>query len=327
MKPENEHPPVPHEERHHMTYSSLDPLEYVGLVKAINDGTQERYSQLLQDIPLPNDACIITVGSDGKHERHAQSQSEFVLIITNPDNGEIRDKAMKTILQHQDELHPDLRPYGSIEVKVIHSPMPCSYTYNEISRIYPDRYLNSNLIVGNEQTYLQIREKVLSEIADPSDLGRRIREKMKDQLRDYQKTIDSGIFRGITNFDPEHAIQWYNEPAPTQLGFKSAYIRSVQRKFDIVIAQKIKSEQLEIPDTARSLPSATIDKFDFFAQREFLSTDVAEKTAEAYAWFLQQYHHIQEHYKNTHQSTTLQSNQSDFTQYSQIIKSFLKTTL
>jgi hypothetical protein len=233
---------------------------------------------------------------------------------------------MKRILQHQDELHPDLRPYGSIEVKVIHSPMPCSYTYNEISRIYPDRYLNSNLIVGSEQTHLQIREKVLSEIADPSDLGRRIREKMKDQLRDYQKTIETGIFRGVPNFDPDNAIQWYSEPLPTQLGFKSAYIRSIQR-FDIVIAQKIKSEQLEISDTARSLPSATVDKFDFFAQRGFLNTDIAEKTAEAYAWFLQQYHHIQEHYKNIHQPITLQSNQADFKHYSQIIKSFLKTTL
>jgi hypothetical protein len=56
MKPENERTSIPSEERHHMTYSSLDPLEYVGLVKTITDGTQERYSQLLQNIPLPNHA-------------------------------------------------------------------------------------------------------------------------------------------------------------------------------------------------------------------------------------------------------------------------------
>jgi len=281
----------------------------------------------LKSAHVPNNACIMMVGSDGKHERHAQSQSEFVLVISSPDNGKIKESVMKTILDNIDGLHPDLRPNGTIEVKVIHSPMPCSYAYNQISRIYPDRYLNSRRIVGNTETHNQIREKVLHEMSDSSDLGRRIRDKMKDQLRDYQKAIDTGIFRGVPNFDPLLGTQYYKESPPIQLGFKSAFIRSVQRKFDIATAQNIRSGKISLSDAVLHLPAATIDKFDYFTFNGCIQQKTATKASEAYAWFLQQYHHIQEHYKNAHQPISLQSKSADFLYYSQIIKEFLKTTL
>jgi len=327
MLPERNYRIDPHEPRHHMTYSELNPLEYAGLVKVINGVTQDSYSRILKETHLSRDACLITVGSDGKHERHAQSQTEFVLVINTHDNGSVKEKVMKTILSHPEELRPDMRPYGSIEVKIIHSDTPCSYVYNEISHIYPDRYLNSSLIGGNKQTFFKLREKVLNEMTDASDLGKRIRGKMKDQLRDYEKATDSGIFRGVINFDHVHGIQYYSEVPPLQTGFKSAFIRGVQRKFDILTAKKIRASQLTPSDTAANLPSATIDKFEFFQQRGFIPAAMATETAEAYAWFLQQYHHIQEHYKDIHQPISLQSKPVDFIHYSQIIKKFLKTTI
>lgn len=318
-------PPI--EPRHHTTYFALDPLEYAGLVSTVNQSTHEFYSRLFSsDVKLLRGECIIVVGSDGKNERHAQSRTEFELILPWPDNQEVRDHIMRVLYANQKHIHLELGPKKRIEVKVLTDAMPVSYAFGDSQRVYPDRLFNSALILGSVATHLAIREKVLAEMTAPTELGRRIRDKLKDQLSEHCRAIKTGTFRKILNFDPNTGTQFYQEEEAMQTGFKPAYIRAIQRKFDILTVLAIQKRELDASDVLGNLSTTTHEKFDFFVQRGLLKPELAEKTAQAYMWFLQQYHHIQEHYKTEQCPVMLPVRRQVFTHYAGIVQRFLQET-
>jgi hypothetical protein len=83
------------------------------------------------------------------------------------------------------------------------------------------------------------------------------------------------------------------------MGFKMGPLRAVQRKLDILTVSGLRAGIFNAEDLASSLPSNTVDRFDFFSQRELLTAEQAENFSHAYLWFLREYHKAQEGFKQS----------------------------
>lgn len=79
----------------------------------------------------------------------------------------------------------------------------------------------------------------------------------------------------------------------------------------------------EVTDLLENLSTTTHEKFEYFVRRGLLPPELARQTAQAYTWFLQHYHHIQEHYKSEQRLMQLPSSRRAFVQYAESVNQFL----
>ncbi|HKZ35490.1 MAG TPA: hypothetical protein VJ242_02135 [Patescibacteria group bacterium] len=282
-------------------YKDLSPIEYVGMMRTVNENAVDHLRQIFQDLPLAKDQCVVTIGSDGKGERHGQSKTEFMVI--------------------QNELHPPIVPMqirrdlskslhrnvdSNIELKTLEDDRLLSLAFKNRKLVYPDRVLNAGFIIGNQEIFHEARKRVLQEMTAAGPESRRLREYMERQLWRYKKSIKTGLSRDVETFSASEGWQYYNETPPhTGFGFKHGFLRATQRKFDILTARWIKQGVVTIDRLVEDLPTNTYEKFDYFSSMNLLSPNLARGASEAYAWFLQQYHQVQETYQETREPVVL----------------------
>jgi len=303
------------------SFNNLNPTEYYGLVTdAVNPNNLEAISRQLELIDLPDGVLVSVAGSDGKLEQHAQSKTELIVIQEESSlNGDV-------ILQdffgseHYLELF-DTGPCGVIDTKSLDQNVPLSYAFGDANTAYPDRTLNMfplhPLTESGLDLYLRTRERTLEEMSRDKS----IKGKLKDQLRSYKRSMKTGEFRHIPIFDYSRHVQYYSEMWPAySTGFKTAFLRAVQRKLDLLTINLGSTKDWN--EVAREMPTTTLGRLEYLAEANVITRNSAVLTAEAYAWFLQQYHYIQEVYKINQEPTELPFDPVLFERYSQSIEHF-----
>ena len=168
--------------------------EYWGLLETVTANWQEKIREDLSFLPClevlrKNGFCFTLPGSDGKGERHPQSKTELVLLLKqrNP-------PLVERVRQEIGEIERE--GLGALEVKVVgKEESPLSFYNGYSQRVYPDRVLNSRFLMGDYGLYFEARCQVLGEMKE-----RRVKRKMKDQLRQYRKAIEGGVYRGLVIF-------------------------------------------------------------------------------------------------------------------------------
>lgn len=172
--------------------------------------------------------------------------------------------------------------------------------------------------------------KVLQEMSNDDEIGRKIRKAMKSQLKIYRRTIKQGKYRHLTVFEvgPESGWQYYFEGddwSKNIMGFKMGPLRAVQRKLDILTADYLRIGVFTAEDLAVSLPTNTIERIEFFAQMGQYPLGQAESLGLSYLWFLREYHRVQEKFKNSpkYEVVSTKFNSQEFNMNLAIINSFL----
>ncbi len=300
-------------------FTDLDPTEYYGLVTdEINFNHLNDLHRLLEGVDLPDGVLIATCGSDGKLEQHAQSQTELVVVQKHANlNG---DAVLRSFFgkDRYRELF-DVGDNDAIDMKSLDTEDTFSYAYDNPDIVYPDRVLNSYpvypLTADALDLYYQARIRTLDEMSS----SRPIRKEMKGQLRDYKHAMQTGVYRRARAFDTDRHVQYYSEiPEQYTLGFKTSFIRAVQRKLDLLtISLKDKKTREEV---AKTMPTTTVGRLAYVAEAGIVPFDVAAPASEAYAWFLQQYHFVQENYKGNGVPTEMPYDPKAFAKYSQDIE-------
>lgn len=322
--------------RRHMRlreFNSLDshqlpPLDYASMVQtAINPNFRglliSRFEGFKPTYGL-NSVCIVATGSDGKMERHIQSKSEFIWLDNRPPKSPVHiSQDIGKFLHWYDETNEiafhqayDALPHP-FEVKSLTNPeAPYSYAYGNRNVVYPDRILNSVVVFGNPNLLREAKRKVYEEITADSAVGKHIREEIKEQLRISRKALESGISRGVYCFNLEQTppVQYYNEmetqigePRVSTTGFKFPAMRLVQRTLDLITIDAIRTKKISIEE-AIDFPTNTIARIQTLRDYGILPINTYD-IEHAYAWFLQQYHAVQEAYKDKiHQNNERHAN-------------------
>jgi hypothetical protein len=299
----------------------LPPHEYMGCLLLINEKYIEDDTNALKGIKLKPSQAAIVVGSDGKLERHAQSSTEFVFLAT-PTNPQIDiSKIHDSLARYNVAFFPSMT--GGIEQRIVGGNETLSYFENDRGRVHPDRILNSMFIGGDWNTYQAARLQILEEMTSDGEDGKRIRGRLADQLKTYKHTIKSGISRERQVFDVETATQYYDEGENAGFGFKHAQIRAVQAAFNLLIVRAIRKGKVSISEIATNMHSRTYDKFEYCEALGLLDQNIAAPAQTAYAWFLREYHRVQEEYKDTHRPVALRFNRDEFNKHNAAIAEFL----
>lgn len=303
---------------------SLGEFEYWGLLKTVGanwrDELRREYAALAGSSELFGDKpyCLILPGSDGKEERHPQSKTEIILLLEESNfslEEEIGKKA--EAMSRKNSIS------GFVETKIAGSKeAPLSFFEHSPSHVYPDRVLNSYLLVGDRQLYLRARRQVLEEMT-----GKKIKEAMRDQLRQYKKVIRTGEYRNLKVFSEEEGEQYYFESRETKrirFGFKVGFLRAVQRKLDLETVRWLESGQEGVDFLAQNLPMSTVERIAYFAQRGLFDKNFALNLQEAYLWFLKNYHYAQESFsKNKGRVAVVSFSQERFAAEKEVITNFL----
>jgi hypothetical protein len=277
----------------------LSPLEYFGLLRVINQSRRESLNESLKGIELDGflkDEALILTGSDGKEERHPQSETEMIILSEKP----IDEASQSLIVAIINDLDQET---GKIEIKPLNSSV-LSFYNNQEEFIYPDRVLNGFFLLGDQSLFYKARLQVLQEMISDDEVGRKIRETMRSQLKSYRKAIREGKYRNhqIFMIDGDQGQQYYFEGEDWReniMGFKMGPLRAVQRKLDILTVNGLRAGIFNAEDLALSLPSNTLERFDFFSQRGLLNAEQAKNLSLAYLWFLREYHKAQEEFKRS----------------------------
>ena len=298
---------------------SLPPLEYLGLVESINGNTHDHYANILRVIPLRDDQCFVVVGSDGKKERHAQSKTELVLIQATDKPSSVAQQATLTLVANA--FHFATGRSG-VEYKILANSLPVSYVYGDYRLVYPDRTLNGSYICGQINTYLQARAKVLQEISGDDSTSRRIRETMGGQLRQHRSAIKTGVYSKIPVFSWQQSLQFYSEERPLAYGFKSSFLRAVQRKLDIITAHILRKGTVHIDKLVSNLPVSTYERLEYLLGNGLF---YPQRIGMAYAWFLREYHKVQAVYKKVMKPIALPFNRQEFDTFANVILDFVNS--
>ncbi|OGK30051.1 hypothetical protein A3F29_03440 [Candidatus Roizmanbacteria bacterium RIFCSPHIGHO2_12_FULL_33_9] len=312
-------------------YTTLTDLEYLDTVRQENKVYRADIIDKLNGLDLPQGACLALSGSDGKSEKHIQSLPELILII---DSEEDRFLALKVVEWYDQKYGSgsyvkefDTAAKGMPEVKVVFSDLPISNT-NELEfggsgfSLYPDRILNSSFIKGDEESHLRAKIKTLQEMATT-----KIVRGLKDQIRDYKRPLHTGFYRGEAVFsvdDNEKTVSEYydeHEGAYT-VGFKIPFLRSVQRKLDILTAQLLRSGKISsIDEFAKLYPSNTLERMSFLS--EYVDITGLNDLKNAYLWFLRAYHQAQEEYKTTQKRIVAKFDMQEFIRHREAVLRFI----
>ena len=300
-------------------YLNLNTQEYLGLLLCLNqtylNKIQKKLSSLSLSTDLTTDFAILAVGSDGKKERHPRSRTELIIVGDN-----LTENVLETtqLLDDNSEfLSLENQRIGGTEVKIFNNSL--SYYKNQTNNVYPDRILNTVFVAGNPEVHKKARIEILKEMSSASHQATIIREKMKKQLLEYLKAAKTGIYRKQPVFSITETQQYYLESSNyLTTGFKIPFLRTVQRLADLLTVKLIDDGKMSIEQAAVLLPTVTVNRLELLSNFDYIQNPT--ELVNAYTWFLQKYHHIQENNRHQpNQISTLRYNPDEFTKHSQII--------
>jgi len=295
----------------------LSPEEYYGCVYTINENRRLALKEDFASAPInPLTDVLIVNGSDGKSERHTQSKTEITLLTSQPTEAgaqPLADWYRKSKWSDMSAFF-DVSPTGMPEVKVVGDPdAPLAYAYDDSKLVYPDRVLNSRLIVGNEDVLRDAKKQVLTEISSDGLTGKRMRKEIEGQLQIAMRGLETGEYRHKRIFTTDPPQQYYDEdPQNYSVGFKISGLRPVQRMTDLLTIRAIRAGKLSIDD-ASTFSTSTVDRIEALSERG-LAPDV-QSVIPAYQWFLQQYHVAQDRYKSTRGEVSVPFRADQFNQH------------
>jgi len=299
---------LPASEQESLCYEEFEPWEYFGLLAVTNENHQKMLREGLREFGagMPDDVAIITVGSDGKMERHAQSKTELVLISGRDYGVELRQSFREYCGSYLPADDIEYAYDGLPGYFCLDSNTPFSYVYGDRRLVYPDFVLNSQLIIGDDAIWILARQRVLDEFTE-SHLGKSVKGVVRKQLTHHRKVMREGGDNAGVCWSLSEDLQFYDEEKHV-FGFKSGPIRAVQRKMDLLTLSAV-------PLQADDLPTKTVDRIAYFSHMGLIDPQLGEDLAVAYLWFLQKYHQVQEVYKMTRQPASHQFCQEDFTRH------------
>lgn len=300
---------------------SFSPREYWGLLETITLNRAQELQNIFSDFHLSSHACLAVVGSDGKRERHPQSKTEVVIWQSQPDHQP--PDLPKWYEQSFDRPYSDSFDSGKkgCEVKTLSEPVPLSYAFGDEDLVYPDRVLNAHPILGNQDIYYAGRRRVLAEMTDDTETGKRIREHLKQQRATYKQALTSYVYRNQPVFSLDPPAQFYNGEGGV-FGFKIPVLRLVQRCLDTVTVKAIRTGLLDIGTASVQLPTPTIERLDYFMKLGVLPED--GEVSLAYLWFLKQYHCAQELYQQAGRKVELEFDLETYNNHIRSLLSFMK---
>jgi hypothetical protein len=302
------------------SYTTSD-LEYFWTyVQKLNRNRRARLrEELTSEISLDKDAAIVLVGSDGKGERQFQSKSDLVFLGMSNFDPDLA-KYFYDCLRRQ-KLMDSIEEYKDLSkgIYLLDGEIPLSYVTGNKSAVYPDYLLHSRMICGDDKLHNQVRHEVVREMTGNNELGRRIREKMRDQLNLQRGAISQGIYREGVLFDDQ--FQYYSETQPFSYGFKFPFLRTIQRRLDFTLISIVNDIGIGNFDVA-NYPTATVDRIKYFIEQGVMDLEQGMHIREAYLWFLQRYHEIQNNYLKAQEPTKLVYDKEKFKYYSELVKQF-----
>lgn len=307
-------------------YVEATPREYWNTIKELNKFELREMSRDFAGVPIdPRTTCIVVVGSDGKLERHAQSRTEIV-VLHRPSSKSTQERDAieipKKIVDWYNRAHPkegeryeesfDLSLGDVPEIKILDDvQLPLAYFLPPLMEgpptIFPDRVLNTVILTPQaSKVYFDARTQVLLEMTSFDHSAGGIRRKMKQQLKEYRRAAQTGRYRGRSVFSVDDGVlkETYDEvPDSRAAGFKVPFLRTVQRYMDLLTTRLVLDSSLDLNTVVCGLPMSTIDRLKFFRKHNLFPegnpTEKIDGVIDAYAWFLQAYHFVQEIYKHT----------------------------
>ena len=300
-------------------FKALDPDEYAGLVQVVNGNNHRELSNRLARLGN-HDLCIMTVGSDGKQERHSQSRAELAIVHT----GALRFDPQLEIAR---ALHEDVTNYNleATEVRRLDEPeLVLSYAFGNPNSVYPDRLLNSSFVVGNRDIWLRTRRQVLSEMSGESSVSARIRRHLRKQVQLYRQALERGTYAGHTIFNQEDGVMFYDEdPLHYRVAIKMSHLRLVQRHLDRLVAHGLVNNNLTIEQTSAELPAETTVRIAYLADAGLIKEGVdAGELIYGYEWCLQQYHLCQQRFKQRRTLSEVHFDKEVFASISELLYNF-----
>lgn len=304
-------------------FKALDPNEYAGLVQVVNEETQRLLEGQLDEYGGPG-VCIMTVGSDGKKERHSQSHIELAVVYS------VDQLSFDPYKDFSNALKDTDHGYSSdvLEVRDLNEQGQfLSHAFGNTEAVYPDRLLNSSLIAGDERLWVAVRRQVMEEMSADSPASSRVRRHMRRQVQLYRQALQRGLYAGNTIFDAEKGEMYYDEdPNDYRAGIKMSHLRSVQRHLDRLTAKAIRLQRLPIDQGALELPTSTEERIRYLASLGVIDNiDDIEAVIFAYQWSLQWYHLSQQRFKESRSSAVVHFDADIFREVCEVINQF--TTL
>ena len=279
---------------------NLPPGEYYDCVKTLNRNTKESLAFRMRNAPLdPRETAIVIAGSDGKQERHTQSRTELIIIRRLGQPGNLSSAVYSWYDGKYGWTKSHFEGFlatGLPELKTVgDESSPLAFAFGDRNLVYPDRTLNSQLVFGNSEILHDAKKQVLTESCADNETGKKIRDKMKKQLINALSALKTGSYDGQTIFTIDPPMQVYDENRENySVGFKIAGLRPVQRLIDLITIRAIRKGQLDI-DSAVMFPTDTVGRIEALIEHGVIPDNPA--LAEAYQWFIQQYHVAQDRYK------------------------------
>lgn len=301
-------------------YTTANLEEFWNYVQRLNRNRRTRLRTLLtEDVRLSDSQAIILVGSDGKGERQFQSKSDMVFLGVNGFDQEIINYVYAKLDNEGIGNTIETPTNISNAICLLNSQGPLSYVRGNLNSVYPDYLLHSRIIAGEENLHQTIRLKIIEEMIAENKLGNRIREKMKAQLNMQRKVMKSGIYREAVLFDKKS--QYYSEQTPQGFGFKIPFLRAVQRRLDFALIDFVDPAKIDMFDI-ENYPSATVDRIGYFVEKGVIPAKEGKEVREAYLWFLQRYHEIQNFYLHMQTPIKVDYDRDKFQHYSEIVRKF-----
>lgn len=303
----------------------IPPLEYVSYVKNLNIGYLQKIQEKLNPVyhlVCQNECCVTLTGSDGKEERHPQSNHEVEFIVQRGTDKVQFSKAVVEAYKNFGDFPSEFSEYNELPVvRIIDDEQEVlSHAYNNRSLVYPDRLLNSKLVFGSEEVYKKARTQILKEFSVRFPEHRRIWERSSDQLSDYKKAFSSGLYRNIPVFSESEAVQFYDEDRNHLCyGFKIPLLRPVQKKLDLLTMKLVRVDEKRFDlneycgQLAINLPTNTCERIEFFSERVNMQ-DKKDAFKQAYAWAQREYHRAQEQYKTDRVPVRVNFNKDEFSE-------------
>jgi hypothetical protein len=315
-------------EKAYNPYTDLSPQEYVALMDAINRKNITNLKCDLANFPANHTSiCFTVTGSDGKLERHPQSRTELIIFSTHT---YAPSQLLHQFLDWYKKTHskPAAQRYmlnfstRMPEIKYIGGSIPLSYAWGQATAVYPDRTLTATRVIGNQELLNKAKRQVLTEATADDKQGKQIRAKMRDQLAEYRRNLERGVFHKHETFTLEPPLQLYDENPPSYtVGFKTSGLRAVQRKLDILTLLAIKNGSLTLTEAAQ-LPTGTLGRIDELKKRDIIPKQLP--IDDSYSWFLQKYHPAQEQHRIKKTGVAVPFPKEQFLHHRQVVLEFLE---
>jgi hypothetical protein len=294
----------------------FNPVKYGDYLTALNDRYLDENKRIFEpftDFLNYYKACAIVIGSDGKGERHTQSKTEIVFIQDDQTDKYLDPRHLveefekitgmiffSNFFTNSNKL-PRIKKIGRDVL---------SWVDQNSNLVYPDRLFNSKLICGDNSIFQKIRENIAIEMGLIPGLSGKIRREIRNQRNRHFETCQSGISRMETCFDQEY--QYYDEGKTIgKYGFKHGFIRLIQRNLDLRTQASLRDKIISI-NKISNLPVNTVERIMFFSKDQ-------KSLCEAYLWFLQKYHQVQEEYKERKSLAVMSYDKYSFKENSEII--------